>query len=80
MAASSSVDRRQSDIQLALLTQQVNAVEKDGSGTKDMLARHVNECAALQKKGIVVGCLILGWLVAHSPEAGKLLTVLEKVF
>ncbi len=79
MPQSSSVDRRQSDITAALLAQKVDAVEKESNGTKGMLERHVSECAALQKKGLVLGCLILGWIVAHSPEATKVFAFMVKI-
>ena len=79
MNSAASVDRRQSDIQAALLAQKVNALEKDGDGTKTMLEQHVEECAALHKKGLIVGCLILGWVVAHSPEASKVAAFVIKV-
>ncbi len=79
MPHASSVERRQSDVHAALLERRVQDVENDGTETKSLLAKHVQECAAMQKKGLIIGCLILGWIVAHSPEAGKVFAFMIKI-
>ena len=79
MNTPASVDRRASDIAAALLAKRVDDVEREGNGTKDTLTKHVADCAAMQKKGLVIGCLILGWVVAHSPEASKIAALAVKV-
>ena len=44
------------------------------------LTTHVTECAAIQKKVLVVGSVTLGWIVGHSPEGVDLIkTVIKAV-
>ncbi len=58
-------------IEAALLSARVHTVETATHHFGDQLAKHVNECAALQKRVLVIGCITLGWIVAHSPEGLK---------
>ncbi len=43
------------------------------------LESHVKECAAIQKRVLVVGSLTLGWVVGHAPESISLFKKLLEV-
>lgn len=63
---------RQIQTDLDFLGYKVDAIGVQSQNTQSALTKHVDECAAIQKRvyGIVV--FLAGWMVAHSPEAGKL--------
>lgn len=61
--------RRGDDVITALLTDRIDAVENDGKETRKALAKHVSECAAMQRKVMWGVIAVLGYTVAHGPEA-----------
>lgn len=75
----SGPQRRDADTIITLLTDRIDKVGAQAVDTSSQLSQHITECAATQKKVLAVGCLIFGWLVAHSPEASKLAGVLVKI-
>lgn len=64
--------RRQGDTVTGLLADRIDGVQRTADHTADQLTRHVQECAAIQKK-VLIGIVFVGtWVVGHSPEASKL--------
>lgn len=72
--------RRTDDTTVALIDQRVAIVEADMETIGAQLTKHVTECAAMQKKVLGVVIFLLGWTMAHSPEAGNLIMKLVKSF
>lgn len=62
--------RRETD--LFQLSSRVDRVEKGNNTIGEQLTKHVQECAANQKKVLLGVIGILLWTVTHSPEAVKL--------
>lgn len=60
--------RRSDDTIVALLDQRVGQVETATSTIGQQLTKHVTECAAVQKKVLLMTVFLAGWVVAHSPE------------
>lgn len=56
---------------IGVLENRADGLEGTAESIAKDLRRHVSECAAMQKRVLVIGCCTLGWLVAHSPEVGK---------
>lgn len=52
-----------------LIRDRIDTVEKSSNETRDLLASHVTECAAIQKRVLVLSACILTWEITHSPEA-----------
>ena len=71
-------ERRQADREGGALVERMTTFEKQLGDNESAIARHVTECAAIQRKVLVVCSLILGWVIAHSPETMHLLEFLEK--
>lgn len=69
--------RRQDDTNLALLDARVGHMEASTATIGEQLTKHVTECAAMQKKVLLMVVFVAGWVVAHSPEGVK---VLGRVF
>lgn len=69
--------RRTDDTAVALIDQRVVMVEADIETIGAQLTKHVTECAAMQKKVLLMVVFVAGWIVAHSPEGIK---VLGRVF
>ena len=67
-----------------LLRDRIDTVESSTKETRDLLASHVIECAAIQKRVLVLSACILTWQITHSPEADKaassILDVAKTVF
>lgn len=59
-----------------LLRDRINTVADSAQETRDLLTTHVTECAAMQRKVLLLSACILTWMVAHSTEAGKLATLI----
>lgn len=55
-----------------LLGYKIDALGVESNHTRVQLEKHVTECAVMQKKVLIVMVFLAGWIVAHSPEAGKL--------
>lgn len=53
------------------VNERIGVLETKTEHVETLLHKHVSECAAMQKRVLVIGCCTLGWLVAHSPEVGK---------
>lgn len=68
--------RRQDDTNLALLDARVGHMEVSTATIGEQLTKHVTECAAMQKKVLLMVVFVAGWVVAHSPEG---VTVIAKV-
>lgn len=69
--------QRQPDIDL--LNYKVDTIGVQSHNTQTALTKHVDECAAIQKRVYGIVIFLAGWIVAHSPEAGKLFTKLVEV-
>ena len=61
------------------LDARLSVVEAEHGVTSLALQKHVSECAVLQKRVLVVGCLTLGWVVGTSPASSKIIGLLIKV-
>ena len=64
------------DTETELLKARVKNVETASTTISDQLTKHVTECAAIQKRVLLMVVFVAGWVVAHSPEG---ITVLSKV-
>lgn len=58
-------NRRDGDTVISMLREQI-------SSTHTALQDHVQGCSQMQKRVLIVVALIFIWLVAHSPEAARL--------
>lgn len=62
-------------------SERVSALEPRVGSVEDLLAKHVSECAAMQKKVLGVVIFLSGWTVAHSPEAASFIgEILKELF
>lgn len=68
--------RREADAVTSLISDRIDMVEESGNETRNLLAKHIAECATMQRKVLIIGCVTFGWLVAHSPEAAKIFSKL----
>lgn len=69
--------QRQTDIDF--LGYKVDAIGVQSQATQSALTKHVDECAAIQKRVYGIVIFLAGWMVAHSPEAGKLFVKIAEV-
>ncbi len=61
--------------------ERISALEPRVENVETLLTKHVSECAAMQKKVLVVVIFLSGWTVAHSPEAAALIgKILKELF
>ena len=68
-----STNRRATDVILANLESRLDYSEEDRKALREQLTLHITECSAMQKKVFGVMVFLAGWVVAHSPEAEKLI-------
>ena len=71
--------RRQSDLIMGALADRMDSSDRTVERVSDALEKHLAECSAMQKRVLGIACLILGWIVAHSPEASGIAKALFKV-
>lgn len=60
------------------LADRMAAQEKRVDEVSNSLHKHVTECAVMQKRVLIVGCLTLGWVVGHAPETADIVKALFK--
>lgn len=64
------------DEAIALLNVRIDDALVRSDGVAESLAEHVRDCAAIQRRVLIVACFILGWIIAHSSEAAKLMVLI----